>query len=671
MDCLDTVPRPLSDEAAFLTMMPHAFIAMPFGTKPGADGTPIDFNRVYAELLKPALEAAGFEVFRADEEQRAGDIRTDMFQELLVADLVVADLTLDNPNVWYELGVRHALRARGVLLVQGPRASQPFDIYTDRKLRYALSDGAPDPATLATDIERLATLARETWAASSARTVSPVYTLLPHLMEPRWRDLLLSGKNEFSLAYDAWARRMEVARQKNQPGDLLVLADETPTKPLALEARRSAGTSLMKLWQFAFALEQFEAALAIDDGDKASREKKGICLGRLGRVEEAREWVRSLSADYPKDAEVWALAGRVEKDHWIGRWRSGSSSPDAWRDAAAAEDASLAEAIAPYQGAFTADPGHVYSGINALTLMLLRRHLGGGDDADAETAAALTGGVRWAVRSARQRDPKDYWARASQAELSLLGGTPEAVLRDYRAAVAAADRDWFALDSSRQTLLLLRDLAFRPAETAAALDVVDRELARLAPPFVPRQVLLFSGHMVDTPDRPEPRFPASKVAVATQRIEAALDALGAGAGDLALTQGAAGGDLIFAEACQARGVRVQLLLPLPEPQFIQKSLLRSVQGEDWRRRYLALKAALPVPPRVMPDELGPLPRGADAFERCNLWLLNTALACGIDKVQFMCLWNGGGGDGPGGTAHMYREVERRTGQVTWIDTRTL
>lgn len=85
---------------------------MPFGVKKDSQGNEIDFNRVYAELIKPALEAAGMDVFRADEEERAGDIRTDMFQELLIADIVVADLTLDNPNVWYELGVRHALRQR-------------------------------------------------------------------------------------------------------------------------------------------------------------------------------------------------------------------------------------------------------------------------------------------------------------------------------------------------------------------------------------------------------------------------------------------------------------------------------------------------------------------------------------------------------------------------------
>ena len=66
---------------------PHAFVVMPFGSKPGSDGQLIEFNRVYAEYIRPALEAARLEAFRADQEQRAGDIRADMFQELLVADL--------------------------------------------------------------------------------------------------------------------------------------------------------------------------------------------------------------------------------------------------------------------------------------------------------------------------------------------------------------------------------------------------------------------------------------------------------------------------------------------------------------------------------------------------------------------------------------------------------
>jgi hypothetical protein len=53
----------------------HAFVVMPFGTKPDAHGNPIDFNAVFNELLQPALAAAGLHVFRADKQLEAGEIR--------------------------------------------------------------------------------------------------------------------------------------------------------------------------------------------------------------------------------------------------------------------------------------------------------------------------------------------------------------------------------------------------------------------------------------------------------------------------------------------------------------------------------------------------------------------------------------------------------------------
>lgn len=651
----------------------HAFVAMPFGVKHDVDGSDIDFNRVFAELLKPALEAAGCAVFRADGEQRAGDIRTDMFQELLVADLVLADLTLDNPNVWYELGVRHALRARGVLLVQGPRPTNPFDIYTDRKLRYRLKDGGPDPEFIETDKAALTTMARATLAAEVSRKVSPVYTLLPHLREPAWRDLLLQGKNEFGVAFERWEARMKVARAKRQAGDLLVLAGETPTQALWLEAKRAAGNSLLQLRQFAFALEQFEEGLRVEPEDVECRKKRIVCLGRMGRHEDAHEAARRLVGDRPSDAEALSLAGRVEKDQWMSRWRTSGLAPDVLLDAAGLETASLEEAQATYHKAFIVDPSHHYSGINALSLLLLLRHLGG--EVQQTVIDNLVGGVRWATLTAQERDGMDYWATASLAELCLLVNPLEAVVKEYRNVAAAAKGDWFALDSTRQTLTLLRDLQFRPSETSAALAIIDREVSRSAPPSQPRQVFLFSGHMVDAPTRSQPRFPSTMVSRATAEIERVLDELQASPGDLALTQGAAGGDLIFAEACARRGVRLQLLLPLPEPEFIEASILPSTDGQAWFKRYVAIKDGLKPPHadplRVMPTELGPLPAGASAFERCNLWLLYTALSHGPDRVRFVCLWDGGGSDGPGGTRHMFNEVKRRTGNVSWIDTRTL
>ena len=196
----------------------HVFVAMPFGIKAADDGCLIDFDQVYAELIRPALESAGLEVLRADEEQGAGDIRADLFQELLMADLVVADLTLDNPNVWYELGVRHALRSRGVILIQGPRAAQPFDTYTDRKLTYHLHDGTPDPNTLAADIAALASMAKNTLNAWRGRKTSPVYSLLPNLEEPDWRRLRVGNTLEYWENHDCGGASRRIARQSRNVG---------------------------------------------------------------------------------------------------------------------------------------------------------------------------------------------------------------------------------------------------------------------------------------------------------------------------------------------------------------------------------------------------------------------------------------------------------------------
>ncbi len=192
-----------------------------------------------------------------------------------------------------------------------------------------------------------------------------------------------------------------------------------------------------------------------------------------------------------------------------------------------------------------------------------------------------------------------------------------------------------------------------------------------AQPATPRRVILFSGHMTDAPDRAVPRFPPVLEAAAAQRIGAALDALGAGPADLALTEGAAGGDLLFAEAAQARGLELRLLLPFGVDEFIARSVLPSAGGARWRERFYAVCARLAAPPQIMADECGPLPAGADPFARCNRWLLDTALAAGGGCPVFICLWDGGGGDGPGGTAHMVAEVQRRGGEVIRIDPRTL
>jgi len=181
-----------------------------------------------------------------------------------------------------------------------------------------------------------------------------------------------------------------------------------------------------------------------------------------------------------------------------------------------------------------------------------------------------------------------------------------------------------------------------------------------------RKVALFSGHMIDAPGREVPRFPADKEPVAAEAISQALDEIGLGAGDLCICGGACGGDLLFAEAALARGARLELYIPFEEPQFLEKSV--TFAGNSWRERFLAARARATL--HVLPRERE-TPDGADAYEQNNIWMLEAAEHYGADKVEFICLWNGQAGDGPGGTKHLMEEVRNKGGRAIWLDTRKL
>lgn len=185
----------------------------------------------------------------------------------------------------------------------------------------------------------------------------------------------------------------------------------------------------------------------------------------------------------------------------------------------------------------------------------------------------------------------------------------------------------------------------------------------------PRRIFLFSGHMIDAPDRREPRFPAAAESVAARAISDTLDNLGAGREDLAFCSGACGGDILFAEACLQLEMRLELRLPFGISTFLEKSV--SFAGQGWRNRFYAIKDNPLTNTLIMPAELGPPPAGISPYVLTNLWLLHSALTRGEDKVHFICLWNRQGGDGPGGTEHMHDEVNKRTGQVHLLDTNQL
>ena len=549
----------------------HAFVAMPFGRKPGPGGTEVNYDRVYQELIAPAIEDAGLSAFRADQELSAGNILTDMFQELLIADLVVADLSVANPNVWYEVGVRHALRSRGVVLLFGGKAPSAFDLYTDRKLRYSLAGDGPDPNTLEKDKQALTAMIHATMTSWHEHRISPVYYHLPNLQEPDWKSLRRAGNVKALWAeHDRWKNQLDVARANGLIGDLLVLADEGPVAAFRAEAWIVAGIALRKSGEFMLALDYLQKGLAAEPGHLNARREIGICLERLAlkgvaghSATRARQHYNSILEDNPRDTETWALLGRVDKVAWVAAWRrEGSDAVTRFGDAVY-EDALLSAAISSYERAFRSNPAHYFSGINAVTLMHLAVHLGIEGGGEEHTRAVMAGAVRFAAENESDESQR-FWGMVTLGDLEVLDGTPKSVEAAYKKALAVPDIDWFSINSSRDQLVLLQDLGFRPDAVTAGLSVFDRKLRTLNGPkrnWQPRQVLLFSGHMIDAPDRKMPRFPAAAEPLAANAIATVLDRLGAGSDDLALCQSAAGGDLLFLEACRQRGVKCQVLLP--------------------------------------------------------------------------------------------------------------
>ena len=111
--------------------MGSCFVIMGFGEKTDFQSNPqrvLNLNMTYANIIKPAVEETGHTCIRADEIIHSTVIDKPMYDNLLSADLVIADLSTANANAIYELGVRHALRPHRTIVMAENNFSFPFDL---------------------------------------------------------------------------------------------------------------------------------------------------------------------------------------------------------------------------------------------------------------------------------------------------------------------------------------------------------------------------------------------------------------------------------------------------------------------------------------------------------------------------------------------------------------
>src|SRR5262249_21840140 len=154
------------------------FVLMPFGKKMDAAGRLTDFDAVYQLLIAPAVMQAGLEPVRADEEKIGGTIHKPMFERLMLCHYAVADITGANPNLFSQLGIRHALRPRSTVILFREGTVLPFDIVLVRGISYK-TDGAGQPAEAETPIKSIAAQLLE--ARANPHDDSPLFQLIDDL----------------------------------------------------------------------------------------------------------------------------------------------------------------------------------------------------------------------------------------------------------------------------------------------------------------------------------------------------------------------------------------------------------------------------------------------------------------------------------------------------------
>jgi tetratricopeptide (TPR) repeat protein len=430
---------------------------MPFGKKSSTSGGTIDFDAVYETVIAPAIAAAELEPLRADEELGGGIIHKPMYERLILCEFAVADLTTANANVFYELGVRHALRPASTVLVYADRDRLPFDVALLRAVPYRLTAGGRP-----SDAEAIRNaLTERLIEARDTTTDSPIFQLVEGLPTPEldhtktdvFRDLVRysAGVKERL----AEARKLGVEAVRAVEGTLGPIEDAEAgvVVDLFLSYRAVEG------WDDMVSLvEKMSAPLA---ATVLVQEQLALALNRGGDGDKAERVLKELLARRGPSSETYGILGRVYKDRW---------SAAVEQEEAALARGALKQAIETYLKGFETDWRDAYPGVNAVTLMAIR------DSADPKLRELLPI-VEYAVERKIESSEPDYWDYATRLELAVIA-KDEARAQDALGDALAAVREPWEPKSTADNLARLRKAREDRGDAVAWAQEIEAALMR-------------------------------------------------------------------------------------------------------------------------------------------------------------------------------------------------
>lgn len=484
-----------------MPVQPMCFVVMPFGKRkdPSRPRRPeIDFDAVFEKAIKPAIEDAGLKPKRADKDETGGLIHKPMLEDLLLCDYVVADLTIPNPNVYYELGIRHAARHNTTLPISAKQASVPFDVGPVRQLRYEMGKDHSFSDEHAVGLRRsLSQRLRDLRELSRVADVadSPVFQLVQKSQQSNLpADVRLRRIKETDTALYELLNRYSGHEKTDIFRDYVAYSDERRRQ---LESARTARSidDLNRIREELRPFDAVEAGVIVDLylsyrslsawDDMISlyrdmpevlkrtvlvREQLAFALNRRAprepkRLECRAEAIRILEEVIVRigpSSETYGLMGRIYKD--------------LWQDAAGNPEASglLRKAIEAYSAGFSADSRDAYPGINAVTLLEVE-----GSPESQSKKKRLLPVVRFAVERRLAGNP-DYWDHATLLEVAVLEMDEAEAARILPDALACVRESWEPETTARNLQLIRKAREQRGEAPAWAAATEQTLLSRAA-----------------------------------------------------------------------------------------------------------------------------------------------------------------------------------------------
>jgi hypothetical protein len=404
------------------------------------DGKTINFDKVYELLIRPSIIAASLEPLRADHEEAGGFIQKPMFEALLLCQFAVADLTYANPNVFYELGIRHAVRPWSTIPIMAEGGRLPIDVDALKTVFYKTgSDGSPVTDSIPACSGVISAMLMQ--AKSGVLKDSPIYQLIDYYPQPQldhekadiFRDQVKYSREVKEKLADARSSKVEpIDALKHVEADLGDVANAESgvvvDLMLSYRSQKAFREMISLVGRMAPPLQRTVMV----------QEQFALALNRVGESERAERVLLDLIEKRGPSSETYGILGRIYKDQWNAANKAGDDL---------LANGILDKAIAAYLRGFETDWRDAYPGINAVTLMELR-------EPPDPKRLEINPVVRYSVARRIAMDNPDYWDYATLLELAILAADQQkavAALSDSLAAI----REIFEPDTTAGNLTLI------------------------------------------------------------------------------------------------------------------------------------------------------------------------------------------------------------------------